>query len=287
MNGEKAYADSERICRRGGHLLPDNHPVAERATRARRRAEATGSETDHTWQAEGLGNSSVISGKSSETRPQTQARMEKGQEAEARNGNASGINPLTLPFVLMTELQHLPECAGVYFVLQEGGHVVYVGQSVNIRQRWKAHHIQSAVCDLRNLEASRSVRLAWLEVEDAAKLDAVEKALIWKFRPPLNRMHNSEPKRASAKPEGVIRLDLDGALTARGKTLYWLASAEGADVEYASLWRLRQGKAKSISFELLDSICRALDCQPGELLQRESGAHESAKAKAKAKNKNR
>lgn len=83
----------------------------------------------------------------------------------------------------------------------------------------------------------------------------------------------------------MIRLDLDGALTARGKTLYWLASAEGADVEYASLWRLKQGKAKSISFELLDSICRALDCQPGELLQRESGTHESAKAKAKSKNR--
>jgi DNA-binding Xre family transcriptional regulator len=43
-------------------------------------------------------------------------------------------------------------------------------------------------------------------------------------------------------------------------------------VEYGSLWRLKEGVSKSISFELLDQICTALKCQPGDLLVQVKGA---------------
>jgi putative transcriptional regulator len=69
----------------------------------------------------------------------------------------------------------------------------------------------------------------------------------------------------------MIKLRLEDLLKQKEKTLYWLASADGANVEYATLWRLKEGVSKSISFELLDNICTALKCQPGELLVQVKG----------------
>jgi DNA-binding Xre family transcriptional regulator len=64
----------------------------------------------------------------------------------------------------------------------------------------------------------------------------------------------------------MIKLRLEELLKQQAKTLYWLASPEGAGVEYGSLWRLKEGVSKSVSFELLDQICTALKCRPGDLL---------------------
>jgi len=79
----------------------------------------------------------------------------------------------------------------------------------------------------------------------------------------------------------MIKLQLETLLKEREKTLYWLASPEGADVEYATLWRLKEGKSKGISFELLDQICTALKCQPGELLIQVTGDTPKSQKKAK------
>jgi len=70
----------------------------------------------------------------------------------------------------------------------------------------------------------------------------------------------------------MIKLRLDELLDVRKEgeqSLYWLAKA--ANIEYGSLWRLSQGVSKSISFELLDQICTALKCQPGDLLVQVKG----------------
>lgn len=85
--------------------------------------------------------------------------------------------------------------------------------------------------------------------------------------------------------QNMITLQLERLLSQRGKTLYWLASSEGANVEYGSLWRLKEGKAKSISFELLDQICRALSCEPGDLLKRAEGEAVKPKPAKKASKK--
>jgi putative transcriptional regulator len=79
----------------------------------------------------------------------------------------------------------------------------------------------------------------------------------------------------------MIKLQLETLLKQQEKTLYWLASSEGADVEYATLWRLKEGKSKGISFELLDQICTALKCQPGDLLIQVKG--ETPKEQRKVK----
>ncbi|MBO4525490.1 MAG: helix-turn-helix transcriptional regulator [Bacteroidales bacterium] len=43
--------------------------------------------------------------------------------------------------------------------------------------------------------------------------------------------------------------------------------AERMDITPANLSILKTGKAKAVRLSTLDSLCRALDCQPGDLLE--------------------
>jgi putative transcriptional regulator len=61
----------------------------------------------------------------------------------------------------------------------------------------------------------------------------------------------------------VIELRIEQLLEERGKTFYWLAKETG--IGHISIWRLRHGEAKTISLDYLERICRALECEPGEL----------------------
>ncbi len=62
----------------------------------------------------------------------------------------------------------------------------------------------------------------------------------------------------------AILVRLDDVLHARRMTLTELATR--VDITVANLSILKTGKAKAIRFSTLEAICRALDCQPGELL---------------------
>ena len=62
----------------------------------------------------------------------------------------------------------------------------------------------------------------------------------------------------------AILVRLDDVLHARRMTLTELAAR--VDITVANLSILKTGKAKAIRFSTLEAICRALDCQPGELL---------------------
>lgn len=66
----------------------------------------------------------------------------------------------------------------------------------------------------------------------------------------------------------VIKVRLDDQLAKRKKTLYWLAKE--AELPYLTVWRISQGKAKGITFDVLEKICNALKCKPGDLLELES-----------------
>jgi putative transcriptional regulator len=50
--------------------------------------------------------------------------------------------------------------------------------------------------------------------------------------------------------------------------------AEHVGITEANLSLLKQGKVKGVRFETLESICRFLDCQPGDLLRYEEGSEE-------------
>ena len=43
--------------------------------------------------------------------------------------------------------------------------------------------------------------------------------------------------------------------------------AERMDITPANLSILKTGKAKAVRLSTLDSLCKALDCQPGDLLE--------------------
>ncbi len=66
-----------------------------------------------------------------------------------------------------------------------------------------------------------------------------------------------------------VTVKLDDLLYARRMTLTELA--ERVDITLANLSILKTGKAKAIRFSTLESICRVLECQPGDLLGFEEG----------------
>jgi putative transcriptional regulator len=62
----------------------------------------------------------------------------------------------------------------------------------------------------------------------------------------------------------AVTVHLDRILTERGMTLTELAALVGVTVVNLSI--LKNGRAKAIRFNTLTAICRALDCQPGDVL---------------------
>jgi putative transcriptional regulator len=63
----------------------------------------------------------------------------------------------------------------------------------------------------------------------------------------------------------MIRVQIDHLLKAHGRSFYWLAKETG--VSHTTLWRLKKDKAQGITFNTLEAICRALKCQPGDVLR--------------------
>lgn len=63
---------------------------------------------------------------------------------------------------------------------------------------------------------------------------------------------------------GII-VNLDVMLAKRKMKLQNLADRIGITVQNLSI--LKTGKAKAIRFSTLESICEALDCQPGDILE--------------------
>lgn len=63
----------------------------------------------------------------------------------------------------------------------------------------------------------------------------------------------------------AIRVNLDLMLIKRGVKLSELA--EAIDISLPNLSILKTNKARAVRFSTLDSICRYLDCQPGDLLE--------------------
>jgi putative transcriptional regulator len=63
---------------------------------------------------------------------------------------------------------------------------------------------------------------------------------------------------------GII-VNLDVMLAKRKMKLQDLADRIGITVQNLSI--LKTGKAKAIRFSTLESICEALDCQPGDILE--------------------
>jgi putative transcriptional regulator len=66
-----------------------------------------------------------------------------------------------------------------------------------------------------------------------------------------------------------VRVLLDRVLVERRMSLAELADRVGLTM--ANLTVLKSGKARAIRVTTIDSLCRELDCQPGDLLSFEPG----------------
>lgn len=63
----------------------------------------------------------------------------------------------------------------------------------------------------------------------------------------------------------MIIINLDVMLARRKMTSSELASKIG--ISQANLSILKTGKARAIRFSTLEALCRALSCQPGDILE--------------------
>ena len=72
----------------------------------------------------------------------------------------------------------------------------------------------------------------------------------------------------------MIRVDLDVMLARRKMSLTELSAK--VNITMANLSVLKTGKARAVRFSTLDALCRALHCQPGDILVYEEGPEEEA-----------
>lgn len=84
------------------------------------------------------------------------------------------------PSIAFEDRRDLPTIPALYFVLDSKRTVVYIGQTGNLRDRWKSHH--------RALQMDRGgYRIHWRFAPDEAKRRHYEARCIEHFRPTWNR----------------------------------------------------------------------------------------------------
>ena len=66
-----------------------------------------------------------------------------------------------------------------------------------------------------------------------------------------------------------MKVEIDKILKEKNKTRYWLSKQTG--ITYTNISNLANNKTSAIKFEILESICEALDCTPCDILILEKG----------------
>ncbi|BCJ93567.1 hypothetical protein acsn021_11360 [Anaerocolumna cellulosilytica] len=62
-----------------------------------------------------------------------------------------------------------------------------------------------------------------------------------------------------------MRIKIDDTLSKNNKTRYWLAKEVG--MSYQALAKLSNNQTISIHFDLLEKLCKALNCTPNDLFE--------------------
>ena len=71
-------------------------------------------------------------------------------------------------------------------------------------------------------------------------------------------------KRQAGESMGIV-VNLDVMMAKRKMSLGELA--QRVDITMANLSILKNNKARAVRFSTLEAICKALDCQPGDILE--------------------
>ena len=188
MPHEEGHHDSQGICASNGRDIHNRDPLVEHG-------ESAGSLH---------GRSLPRHGHLANTTGSVENGTTKGGAPQGDHEESQEVNLHLLPFVTLAELRYLPTCAGIYFVTQEGGEVVYIGQSKSIRQRWQSHHLITELCESSDLAIARTIRVAWLAVDNTELLTQLESVFIRFYRPRLNRVHNRTSKKGQIEWPSII-----------------------------------------------------------------------------------
>lgn len=72
----------------------------------------------------------------------------------------------------------------------------------------------------------------------------------------------------------MIIVNIDVMLARRKMSVTELSERVGISLTNISL--LKNGRVKGLRFDTLDKICRVLDCQPGDILERREGENDES-----------
>ena len=101
----------------------------------------------------------------------------------------------TLPSLAFEYRQDLPPIPALYFALNSQREIVYIGETENLRTRWKSHH------RARQMSAG-GYRIHWMEMADADQRQSSERRAIAYFRPQWN--HTEIPVADMKRVEAYI-----------------------------------------------------------------------------------
>ncbi len=68
-----------------------------------------------------------------------------------------------------------------------------------------------------------------------------------------------------------MKITIDEQLNKLGKKRYWLSKEVG--MTYQNIMRLCNGQTNSIKFELLEKICKTLNCTPNDIFEFKEDFH--------------
>jgi DNA-binding Xre family transcriptional regulator len=177
------------------------------------------------------------------------------------------INLSLLPSVPLAERSQLPAIPCIYFAINSLGNVQYIGRSVNLKQRWVAHH------RTRKLKTVDGVRIAYLTIDSVELLPEIEKALIEWFTPPLNKeslLANAKSVKAQSETSisgkrTSMRNKIKAFLNTKGITAYKFRQDVG--IAQRTAYDLYNNPDQIPSSTVLSKICDTYEIQPNEIIE--------------------
>lgn len=111
-----------------------------------------------------------------------------------------------LPSFYLVDKDRLPNCAAIYFVFDSKGQIIYVGRTINLVERWKAHHRFN---QLKRFNRKNTLSISWLTCSnDIENLSNLEKEFIKLYKPPLNWSKVVVPIRKITPAETALQQSL-------------------------------------------------------------------------------
>lgn len=106
----------------------------------------------------------------------------RGLEVKLSRPTASTVEPMLLPSLPLSMKAHCPKVSCVYFLLTQGGDVLYIGESGDLKKRFIDHHKTK-----KALTTDKNSRIHWVELSDSRKTrKTFEQKSIERFSPKFN-----------------------------------------------------------------------------------------------------